>query len=162
MTYYFLIRGVRLADVFKLNRLSCVWLFTILWTAAHQAPLSMGFSSQEYWSGLPCPPPGDLPDPGIKPISLMFLPWPMGFLALALPGKPLYQLMHTLNSLSVSSQQKLKITTPDLVIFLNSHEDVLRQTCACITSDWMHIQPAEMHPSWPPRYTRGPLINRPT
>ena len=39
------------------------------WTVAHQAPLSMGFSRQEYWSGLPCPPPGDLPDPGIKPRS---------------------------------------------------------------------------------------------
>ena len=38
-------------------------------TVAHQAPLSMGFSRQEYWSGLPCPPPGDLPDPGIKPES---------------------------------------------------------------------------------------------
>ena len=37
------------------------------WTVAHQAPLSMEFSRQEYWSGLPCPPPGDLPDPGIKP-----------------------------------------------------------------------------------------------
>ena len=36
---------------------------------AHQAPLSMGFYRQEYWSGLPCPPPGDLPDPGIKPSS---------------------------------------------------------------------------------------------
>ena len=36
-----------------------------------QAPLSMGFSRQEYWSGLPRPPPGDLPDPGIKPVSLM-------------------------------------------------------------------------------------------
>ena len=36
------------------------------WTAAHQAPLSMGFPRQEYWSGLPCPPPGDLPNPGIK------------------------------------------------------------------------------------------------
>ena len=36
-----------------------------------QAPLSMGFSRQEYWSGLPCPPPGDLPDPGIEPTSLM-------------------------------------------------------------------------------------------
>ena len=45
---------------------SCVWLFSTLWTAAHQAPLSMGFSRQEYWSGLPCPPPGDLPNPGIK------------------------------------------------------------------------------------------------
>ena len=37
-----------------------------LWTIAHHAPLSMGFSRQEYWSGLPCPPPGDLSDPGIK------------------------------------------------------------------------------------------------
>ena len=36
---------------------------------AHQSPLSMGFSRQEYWSGLPCPPPGNLPDPGIKPLS---------------------------------------------------------------------------------------------
>ena len=42
------------------------------WTVAHQAPLSMGFSRQEYWSGLPDPPlPGDLPDPGIEPMSLM-------------------------------------------------------------------------------------------
>jgi len=39
---------------------------------ACQAPLSMGFSRQEYWSGLPCPPPGDLPDPEIKPMSLTF------------------------------------------------------------------------------------------
>ena len=49
---------------------SCVWLFATLWTIIHQAPLSMGFSWQEYWSGLPCPRPGDLPDPGIKPLSL--------------------------------------------------------------------------------------------
>ena len=41
-----------------------------LWTIARQAPLSMGFSRQEYWSGLLCPPPGDLPDPGIEPTSL--------------------------------------------------------------------------------------------
>ena len=41
------------------------------WTIAHQAPLSMRFSRQEYWSGLLCPPPGDLPDPGIEPMSLM-------------------------------------------------------------------------------------------
>ena len=39
------------------------------WTVAHQAPLSMGFSRQEYWSGLPFPPPWDLPDPGIEPRS---------------------------------------------------------------------------------------------
>ena len=42
----------------------------IQWTAAHQTPLSMGLSSQEDWSGLPCLPPGDLPDPGIQPVSL--------------------------------------------------------------------------------------------
>ena len=43
-------------------------LFATLWTIACKAPLSMGFPSQEYWSGLPFPPPGDLPDPGIKPV----------------------------------------------------------------------------------------------
>ena len=43
--------------------------FATPWTVAHQAPPSMGFSRQEYWSGLPFPPPGDLPDPGIEPRS---------------------------------------------------------------------------------------------
>ena len=54
-----------------LNCFSHVQLFEIPWTVAHQAPLSMGFSRQDYWSGLPFPPPGDHPDPGIKPTSLM-------------------------------------------------------------------------------------------
>ena len=54
-----------------LSRFSCVQLFVTLWTVACQAPLSMVFSRQEHWSGLPCPPPGDLPDPGIEPVSLM-------------------------------------------------------------------------------------------
>ena len=44
-------------------------LFPTPWTVARQAPLSMGFPRQEFWSGLPFPPPGDLPDPGIKPRS---------------------------------------------------------------------------------------------
>ena len=48
-----------------------VWLFATPWTVALQAPLSMGVSRHEYWSGLPCPPPGDLPNPGIEPASLM-------------------------------------------------------------------------------------------
>ena len=48
---------------------SCVGLFATPWTVAPQAPLSIGFSRQEYWSGLLCPPPGDLLDPGIKPVS---------------------------------------------------------------------------------------------
>ena len=50
------------------SRFSWVWLFATLRTVAQQAPLSMGFSRQEYWSGLPCPPSGGLPDPGIKPV----------------------------------------------------------------------------------------------
>ena len=51
--------------------LSCVRLFVTLWSVAQQAPLSKGLSRQEYWSGLPCPPPRDLPDPGVEPASLM-------------------------------------------------------------------------------------------
>ena len=50
------------------NVLSCI-CFVTPWTVAHQAPLSMGFPRQEYWSGLPFPIPGDLLDPGIKPAS---------------------------------------------------------------------------------------------
>ena len=49
--------------------LSRVRLFATLWTEVHQAPLSMGVSRQEHWSGLPFPPPGDLHDPGIEPAS---------------------------------------------------------------------------------------------
>ena len=48
--------------------LSHVQLFVILWTVAHQAPLFIEFSRQKYWSGLPIPSPGDLPDSGIKPM----------------------------------------------------------------------------------------------
>ena len=53
----------------KVKLLSRVRLFVTLWTVARQAPLSMGFSRQEYWSGLSFPSPGDLPDPGIEPRS---------------------------------------------------------------------------------------------
>ena len=53
--------------VYVLSHFSHVWLFVIPWTVACQAPLSMGFSSPEYWRGLPFLSPGDLPDPGIKP-----------------------------------------------------------------------------------------------
>ena len=55
----------------KVKSLSCVRLFASPWTVAYQAPLSMGYSRQEYWNGLPFPPPGDLPDPGIKFASLV-------------------------------------------------------------------------------------------
>ena len=54
---------------FEVKSLSRVRLFATPWTVAHQAPLSMRFSRQEYWSGLPFPSPGDLPDPGTEPGS---------------------------------------------------------------------------------------------
>ena len=53
-----------------LSRFSHVRLVVTPWAVALHAPLSMGFSRQGYWNGLPCPPPGDLPDPGIDPVSL--------------------------------------------------------------------------------------------
>ena len=61
--------------------------FASLWTTGHQAPLSMGFSRQ-YWSGLPCPPPGDLSHSGIEPETLMSPALQAGSLPLAPPGKP--------------------------------------------------------------------------
>ena len=54
---------------FFINLLSHVRLFATPWTIAHQAPLTMEFSRQEYWSGVPFPPPGDLPHPGTEPTS---------------------------------------------------------------------------------------------
>ena len=74
--------------LYVLSHFRHVQLFATLWTVAHQAPLAMGFSRQEYWSGLPCPPSGDLPDPGIEPASLMSPTLAGGFLPLAPPGKP--------------------------------------------------------------------------
>ena len=53
----------------EVKSFSHIQLFVTPWTVAYQAPLSMGFSRQEYWSGLPFPSPGDLPNPGIKPRS---------------------------------------------------------------------------------------------
>ena len=66
---------------------SCLTLCD-LWTVACQAPLSLGFSRQEYWNGLPCPPPGDLPNPKIECMLLCLLHWQMGSLSLLPPGKP--------------------------------------------------------------------------
>ena len=62
---YVLKGHVRESEV-KVKSLSLVWLFATPWTIAYQGPLSMGFSRQEYWSGLPFPSPGDLPNPGIE------------------------------------------------------------------------------------------------
>ena len=74
-----------------LNCFSCVWLFVTPWTVACQAPLPMGFTRRAYWSGLPCPHPGDLPDPGIEPMSLVSPAVANKFFTTTPPGKPLSQ-----------------------------------------------------------------------
>ena len=64
----------------------CVCVLSHVQLVAHQAPLTVGSPGQEYWSGLPCPPLGDLPDPGIKPMSSALVG---GFFTTEPPGKPL-------------------------------------------------------------------------
>ena len=71
----------------KMKLLSCVRLFGTPWTIAYQTSPFMGFSRQEYWSGLPFPAPGDLPDPGIEPGSPTLL---ADALSSEPPVKPLY------------------------------------------------------------------------
>ena len=87
--------------VHALGHFDRVQLFVTSWIVAHQAPLTMGFSRQEYWSGLPCPPPENLPDPKIKPTSLMSPALAGVFFTTKLLGKPLswYKLWASLSRL---------------------------------------------------------------
>ena len=71
-----------ISSLLLLSRFSHVRLCAILWTIAQQAPLSMGFSKQEYWSELPVPSPGDPLNLGTAPASLCLLPWQVGSLPL--------------------------------------------------------------------------------
>ena len=64
--------------------------FVTLWTVAQRAPLSLGFPRQEYWNRLPFPPPGDLPNPGIKPGSLVSPALAGGFFTAEPPGRTLF------------------------------------------------------------------------
>ena len=72
-----------------LSQFSHVQFFVTPWTVACQALLFMGFSRQEYWSGLPCPPPGNFPHPRIEPLHPCLLHWQTGSSPLAPPGKRL-------------------------------------------------------------------------
>ena len=76
----------------RVQLLSHVWLFATPWTVVHQVPLSMGFSRQEFWDGLPFPPPRDLPYPGIKPMSPVSPALAGWFFTTKPPGKPLEKL----------------------------------------------------------------------
>ena len=89
--YLFLFNLILLWQMYKLQftvLLSCVQLFGTPWTVAHQALLFMGFPRQEYWSGLPFPPPRDLPYPGMETESLLSDALAGRFFPTAPPGKP--------------------------------------------------------------------------
>ena len=88
-----------------LSRYSRIQLSATLWTVAHQVPLSMGFFRQKYWSGLPCPPPGDLPGSGIEPESPAYPALQEDSLTTEIPGKPHFYLTFT-----------LKVTSPSMPV----------------------------------------------
>ena len=71
-----------------LSQFSYCWLCATLWTISGRLLCPWGFSRHKYWSGLPCPSPGDLPDLGIKPMSLMFPALAGRFFTTSTPGKP--------------------------------------------------------------------------
>ena len=75
---------------------SCPTLVTP-WIVAYQAPLSMGFSRQEYWSGLPCPSPGDLPDPGMETVSPISPALAGKFFTTEQPGKSISHNRRSIN-----------------------------------------------------------------
>ena len=107
--------------------------FATPWTVALQLPPSMGFSRQEYWSGLPCPPPGDLPDPGIEPASLTSPALAGVFFTASTPGKPLPFFHILLRLFGVCFLEYSRFTT--LCCF------------HCVTKWISHVYPP---PSWTP------------
>ena len=115
-------RNIHTLVVLSLSR---VRLFATPWTVAHEAPPSMGFSRQEYWSGLPFPSPGDLPDPGIEP-------WSPALQADALPSKPPGK--HTAIQKTISKD--LLYSTEDsphysIIIYMRKSEKQI-DICMCV------------------------------
>ena len=95
-----------------INKKWCVCVCVYIWTAAHQAPLSMGLSRQEYWSWLPCPSPGDLPYPGTEPGSSESQ---ADSLPSELLGKSIYINTHTIEYCSVTKKKEILSLTATLL-----------------------------------------------
>ena len=85
-----------------LSHFSNIQLFATPWTVACQPPLAIGFSRQKYWTGLPCSLPGDLPDPGIKPVSLISPAVAGGFFTTSTTWEALFDHKHIETGLSIS------------------------------------------------------------
>ena len=99
----------------------CMWVFSHVrlfvtpWTVVYQAPLSIAFVREEYWSELPFPPPGDLPNPGIKPTSLASPALAGGFFTTAPPQKPKASIASCLNE---HPRAMIFVTRSQIVFFL--------------------------------------------
>ena len=109
-----------------LSHFSHVQLFATQWTVGRQAPLSMGFSRQEYWSGLPFPAPEDLPNQGIKPLSLMS-PW------LALAGR----FFTTSATWTVAEQQSRETSSSSSGGYSGDHAQSSRSCSHSNNCEWL-------------------------
>ena len=126
---------IRLKNVLcaMLSHFSCVWLFAHPWIIAHQAPLSTWFFWQECWNGLPCPPLGDLPDPGIKP---------------TLPVSPALQVY----SLPLNQQEASPCTPPKNIMFKCKGNG--KELLHCKTSWMVNITWGQV-PKWKRKHLQG-------
>ena len=140
--------------------LSCfsrVWLCVILWTIAHQAPLSMGFSSQEYQSGLPCPPPGHFPDPVIELASLRSPPLAGRFFTTAAAAKLLQSCLTLCNPIDGSPPGSstpgiLQARTLEWVVISFSNARKVKVKVKLLSPVWLLVTP------WTAAYQTPPSI----
>ena len=112
--------------------LSRVQLFVTLWAVACQALLSMGFSRQEYWRGLPCPPPGDLPNPGTEPVSLISPALAGGFFTTSTTWEPPHKGMHPAKTFILSHG------APNLTSDLQNCK-ITHLCCFKLPSSWLYV-----------------------
>ena len=118
-----------------LSSFSYVRLFATPWTVAHQTPLSMGSSRQECWSVLPFPFPGDLPNPGIKPMSHVSPTLAGGFFSTEPPGKPMSRIRDPIQ-LQFSSVQFSSVLSLSHVLLFATPWNAACQSCLSITNSW--------------------------
>ena len=138
-----LVSGIQQNDSEYVCMQSCfshIWLFEIPWTTtvARQAPLSMGFSRQGYWSGLPCPSPGHLPNPGIEPTFLMSPASAGGFFITSTTWEAICRVHNVKYHLSIKLLEKLKWR--NLIQASEAVEQVLTLLQTCPDTDWIPCQ----------------------
>ena len=127
---------------YVLNRFSCVQLFVTIWTVARQAPLSMGFSRQEYWSVLPCLPPGDLPDSGIEPTSFTSPALEGRFLTTSTTWEAVSSTAHWIKASDQNTQRAVWVPFKPYWVTMNS-----RQPLGHFLVNFLEIVPALMRGS---------------